>query len=110
MTDSSSSRRSWLTAIGMVFLLLLVPATAPAEDLALWTTFPQKPCPSDPLSHVARRCVVVEVRRAVLADVNINLKLSLPDGSEVIASKIESPQLGGRSSIWHGSINGKSFS
>ena len=42
------------------------------------------------------------------------LQLSLPDGDGstvvVIASKVELPQLGGRGSIWHGSINGKSFS
>ena len=84
-------------------------ANALPHDVPLWSKIADD-CQTDPLSYVVSDCMTVDVNPAVLRLQDVDLRLELPDGLMVRATRVDAGPFAKDGFIWHGVVSTSPYS
>ena len=107
----SAYRRSGRAALGIAVMAIAFcfAANALPHDVPLWTKTADA-CQPDLLSYVVRDCMTVDVNPAVLRLPDVDLRLELPDGRTVRASRVDAGRFAKDGFIWNGVVSTSPYS
>ena len=106
---ASCSARRVANGIVMTAMAFCFTANAQVHDAPLWT-LKQDKCRNDPLSYAVRDCRTVDVHPKVLRLRDLDLRLELPDGLTVRASRVDAGPFAKDGFIWNGVVSTSPYS